>query len=67
MLDRLFEWIAGHPRSEWHVVERLRRVTLIDGAKADVGYVWGRKINGVWSYRELSADEYNTHLGEMAL
>lgn len=54
-------------KSEWRVVERYRKVTLIDGSISSEHYLWGRKINGQWQYRDLSADEYNTHIGEISL
>jgi hypothetical protein len=58
---------STHDAAEWHVVTRYRRVTLVNGIKSTGTKLWGRKINGVWSYREMSADEYNIHLGDVSL
>ncbi|TPL30167.1 hypothetical protein [Mesorhizobium sp. B2-4-7] len=62
LLDKLLD------RHEWHVVERpWGRVTLVDGTESTETYVWGRKINGVWSYRDLTNDEYNLHIAEISI
>lgn len=57
-------WLDRH---EWHVVSRYRRVTLVDGTLSSETYLWGRKINGVWSYRPLTNEEYNLHIADMAV
>ncbi|UVK46804.1 hypothetical protein BPNPMPFG_002514 [Mesorhizobium sp. AR07] len=63
----IYGWLTQDHLAEWHVVERSRRVTLVDGTVSTSHYLLGRKINGVWSYRDLSADEYNTHVAEISL
>lgn len=54
--------------SEWHPASVPWRSSVrdIDGSELKSDYVWRRKVDGRWQYKQMTDEECNNHIADIS-